>query len=148
MTMAATAVEQEVQAKVDEWLGCIENLDFERMPKVWDMDFVGLVYQPEEYEEPWTTGEELLKYWANVPTIIENVPAWHATRHEITVIGDVAVVFSILETSIKIKEVPKKFEGPVRLSMALRRTDDGWKLIHYHESRLVSVESILAELTA
>jgi ketosteroid isomerase-like protein len=38
------------------------------------------------------------------------------------------------------------FDGEVRCSFVLRRTPDGWRLVHYHESRLVGVDEALASL--
>lgn len=139
---------EEVRAAVDAWLAAINRLDFEAMKGLWDADFDGLVYQPEEYESPFRRWEDILRYWSNVPNVVESVPEWREIDGHIAVIDNVAVVYSKLMTSIRIRDVEKPFNGEVRLSLALRRTPDGWRLIHYHESRLVSVESVVAELTA
>ncbi len=143
----ATAHEH-VRAACDAWLAAVGRLDFEAMKGLWDADFDGLVYQPEEYESPLCRWEDILRYWSEVPTVVESVPEWREIDGHIAVIGEVAVVYSKLMTRIRIRDIEKTFNGEVRLSLALRRTPAGWRLIHYHESRLVSVESVVAELTA
>jgi ketosteroid isomerase-like protein len=140
--------QQEVRAACDAWIAAVNALDFESMKALWDADFGGLVYQPEEYEDPMYRWEDILTYWSNVPTIVESVPEWREIDSQIGVVGDAALVYSKLWTSIRIRAVEKPFDGELRCSLGLRKTPSGWRLIHYHESRLVSVESVIEELTA
>jgi ketosteroid isomerase-like protein len=138
----------EVRAACAAWIAGVRALDFDAMEGLWDAEFDGLVYQPEEYDSPFTRWEEILAYWRNVPAVVESIPEWREIDGHIAIIGEVAVVYSKLMTSIRIRDVAKPFDGELRCSLALRRTASGWGLIHYHESRLVSVESVIAELTA
>jgi ketosteroid isomerase-like protein len=143
-----SADEQAVRAALDAWHQAIQQLDFPAMAGMWDAAFPGrLVYQPEEYEEPFCTYDDIKEYWGRVPAVVTSVPEWRALSTEVAVVQDVAVAYSRLWTSIRIKDVDKSFDGELRCSYAFRRTPDGWRLIHYHESRLVSVESVVASLT-
>ena len=142
------AAHAEVQATCDAWNAAVKALDFDAMKTLWDAEFDDLVYQPEEYESPFSTWPDILEYWSKVPTIVESVSAWQEIDGHIAVIGDAAVVYSKLMTSIRIRDVEKPFDGELRCSLGLRRTATGWRLIHYHESRLVSVESVIEQLTA
>jgi ketosteroid isomerase-like protein len=139
---------EEVRAACDAWNAAVNALDFEAMKDLWDAEFDGLVYQPEEYAGPLCRWEEILAYWSKVPAVVESVPEWREVDGHIAVIDTVALVYSKLRTSIRIHDVEKSFDGELRCSLGLRRTSAGWRLIHYHESRLVSVESVIEELTA
>jgi hypothetical protein len=115
--------EQCVRATVDAWLDAISQLDFAAARELWDAESDGhLLYQPEELERPMTTIAELVDYWAWVPGPIESVPEWRA-----------------IETNVQ-------FDGVVPCTLGLRDGADGWRLVHHHESRLVSVEEAQSSL--
>ena len=141
--------EQDVRATIGAWLAAVERVDFATAATLWDAEYDGLLYQPEEIEQPMTRYRELLEYWAWVPGHVEAVPAWRATAVEIQMFDGVALAWTNLDTSIKLRDVEKTFDGVVRCTFGLRETAAGWKFVHYHESRLVgSVEDITAMLTA
>ena len=141
------ASERAVREICDAWLQCVRTLDFAAARRLWDPDLAGLLYQPEELEEPMTTIEELVDYWAWVPGHVEAVPEWRAIATRVQVIDGVAMAWQKLTTRIKLKDIDETFDGIVRCSLGLRETAGGWRLVHYHESRLVSVESAVASLT-
>jgi ketosteroid isomerase-like protein len=140
--------EQQVRSTCEAWLEAIRNLDFDATAQLWDAEFDGLLYQPEELGEPMTTHAELVEYWAWVPGHVESVPRWHAESVEVQVLGGVAMVWLKLDTSIKLKGYDQTFDGVVRCSLGLREAAAGWKLIHYHESRIVSLEEVQTALAA
>jgi len=144
---APADAEQAIRSTCTEWYGAIERLDFPALRALWDPEFPDFVYQPEEYENPIRDWVELLQYWDAVPTLVEGVPRWSEIETDVAVVGRAAMVFSRLDTSIRIRDMAKPFDGEVRCSLGLHEVGDGWRLIHYHESRLVSVESVLAELS-
>lgn len=139
--------ETAIRETCTSWANAVESLDFDAMRELWDLDYEHLVYQPEEFERPWHTGAEIVAYWDNVPNVVESVPEWREIDTDVALLGDAALVYSRLSTSIKIKDVDRPFDGELRCSLGLRRTSDGWRLIHYHESRLVAVEDVIAALT-
>ncbi|MCW2952978.1 MAG: Ketosteroid isomerase [Conexibacter sp.] len=143
-----TAAEQDVRATCDAWLSAIRSLDFAATKELWDEGFDGnLLYQPEELEQPMTTIRALVDYWAWVPGHVEAVPEWDAAETAVQVIGNAAMVWQKLTTSIKLRDVERTFDGIVRCSLGLRATEGRWKLVHYHESRVVSLEYAVASLT-
>lgn len=145
-SLSATA-EQAVRSTCTEWYGAIERLDFSVLRALWDSEFPDFVYQPQEYVEPIRDWDELLRYWDEVPALVESVPRWAEIETDVAVIGPAALVFSRLDTSIRVRDMVKPFDGEMRCSLGLHEVDGAWRLIHYHESRLVSVESVLAELS-
>lgn len=142
-----TSAEQAVRNTCTQWYAAIERLDFPALQALWDFQFSDFVYQPEEYEEPIRDWEELLQYWEAVPTLVESVPRWTELETDVAMVGRAAFVFSRLDTSIRIRDMSRPFDGEVRCSLGLHEVNGNWRLVHYHESRLVSVESVLAELS-
>jgi ketosteroid isomerase-like protein len=136
-----------VRETCDAWLRCVRDLDFATARGLWDAERDGeLLYQPEELEEPMTTIQALVDYWAWVPGHVAAVPVWDLEATRVQVLGSVAMVWQRLATSIRLKGADGTFDGVVRCSLGLRETYAGWRLVHYHESRLVSVESAVASL--
>ncbi|MCW3002405.1 MAG: Ketosteroid isomerase [Conexibacter sp.] len=142
-----TAAERAVRETCDAWLQAIGNLDFAATRRLWDSEIDGLLYQPEELEEPMTTIQELVDYWAWVPGHVESVPEWRAIGTRVQVLDGSAMVWQKLTTRIKLKGIDDTFDGIVRCTLGLRESDAGWRLIHYHESRVVSVQSAVESLT-
>jgi ketosteroid isomerase-like protein len=139
-------VESEIRETVQAWLSAVQSLDFQAARRLWDGEFDGLLYQPEEHEFPMTDWASIERYWDNVPELVEDVVQWAEIASDVAVLNDVAMVFTRLDTSIKIQDVPVTFDGVVRCSMGLHRKNGSWLLVHYHESRLVAVEDVVAAL--
>lgn len=141
------SAEDDVRRTVSTWLAAVKRLDFHSARQLWDAGFDGLVYQPEEHEVPMTEWSDIVRYWDNVPMLIERVPVWDEIASDVALIDGVALVLSRLRTSIKIRDLEPTFDGEVRCSMGLRRTDAGWRLVHYHESRQVAITDVISKLT-
>jgi ketosteroid isomerase-like protein len=139
--------ERAVRETITGWLASMKALDFATGQQFWDSDFPGLVYQPEEHVVPVTGWAELLRYWQGVSGHVEAVPEWDEIHTDVAVLGDAAFGFSRLSTRIKLRDAEPTFDGQVRCSFVLRRSPAGWRLVHYHESRLVGVDEALASLT-
>jgi ketosteroid isomerase-like protein len=144
-----TSAEQDIESICTSWHRAIETLDFVAAEALWDGESDGaLLYQPEEFEQPMTTVAELEDYWAKVPGHVEAVPEWRPVESKVQVIDSAGMVWQKLETKIKLRGVEPTFDGIVRCSLGLRDTPEGWRLVHYHESRLVSVEHAIESLQA
>jgi ketosteroid isomerase-like protein len=141
-----TSDEQAVRRTITGWLQSMKALDFTAGQQFWDRDFDGLVYQPEEHVVPVTGWEDLLRYWDGVSGHVESVPEWDEIATDVAVLGDAAFGFTRLSTRIKLRDAEPTFDGEVRCSFVLRRTPAGWRLVHYHESRLVGVDEALESL--
>jgi ketosteroid isomerase-like protein len=142
-----TSAERDVRSTCEAWLRAIQELDFDAARALWDDEFDGLLYQPEELEQPMTTIQQLVDYWAWVPGHVASVPEWRALETEVQILDGAALVWQKLNTRIELRDVAGTFDGIVRCTLGLRHSGRGWRLIHYHESRLVSVESAIESLT-
>lgn len=90
----------------------IQAMDPAAMRRLWDYTFDHLVYQPEEYERPCRNWDEIVSYLSYIPGV--------------AVVGDVAIVYSLVMTSFQIKDAEEPLEGEVRFTFGLRRTPEGW----------------------
>jgi ketosteroid isomerase-like protein len=141
-----TSDEQSVRRAITGWLRSMKALDFTTGQQYWDADFDGLVYQPEEHVVPVTDWDALLRYWDGVSGHVEAVVEWDEIATDVALLGDAAFGFARLSTRIKLRDAEPTFDGEVRCSFVLRRTPAGWRLVHYHESRLVGVDEALESL--
>ena len=141
-----TSDEQSVRRAITGWLESMKALDFTAGQQYWDSDFDGLVYQPEEHVVPVTDWDALLRYWDGVTGHVEAVVEWDEIATDVAHLGDAAFGFARLKTRIKLRDAEPTFDGEVRCSFVLRRTPAGWRLVHYHESRLVGVDEALESL--
>ena len=130
-----TAQEKEVKAVCDAWGQAMQAMDFGAHDALWDRDYEHFVYQPEEFERPCRDWEGFQKYLAYIPGAVTRVAKWDEIETDIAVIGDAAIVFTLLRIAFEFKGVDEPFEGDVRFTLGLRRTADGWRLFHCHESR-------------
>lgn len=123
----------------------MQAMDVVAMEKLWDREYAHLVYQPEEYEQPCRSWEEIVAYLEYIPGAVESIPVWREIDSDVALLGDAAIVYSQFTTSFKLKDVDEPLEGDVRFSFALRRTVDGWRFVHAHESRQLVVEDVVGE---
>lgn len=138
--------DQEIDVVYNAWEDAWRQIDVSRIKELWDQDFDGLVYQSEDNPEPLTTWKEISDYWDAAPTILESVEEWRSVQRETCIVGDVALVFTKIKMGLRIHGVSSPFEGNIRCSLIMHKTGGGWRLIHYHESRAVDLDALLAEL--
>jgi ketosteroid isomerase-like protein len=130
-----TTQEKEVKAVCDAWGRAMQEMDFGAHDALWIRDDEHFVYQPEEFERPCRTWEEFQKYLAYIPTAVTKVAEWRELETDIAIVGDAAIVYTLLHVVFEFKDVEEPFGGDVRFTLGLRRTEDGWRLFHCHESR-------------
>jgi ketosteroid isomerase-like protein len=130
-----TAEEQDVKAVCDAFRQAMQAMDFDALAGLWDRDHEHFVYQPEEFERPCRSWDEFRAYLDYIPGAVESVPEWREIETDVAVVGDAAIVFTRVHVAFDLKGVEELFEGDSRFTLGLRRTPDGWRLIHGHESR-------------
>lgn len=119
----------------------MQAMDLAALENLWDDGYEHLVYQPEEYAQACSTWEEIVAYWSYIPTVIDRITEWRELGADIAVIGDAAIVYWTCRTGFRFKDSDETLEGDIRFTLGLRRTADGWRLIHCHESRRLVVEA-------
>lgn len=126
----------------DHWRGAWLSLDVDDMLAAFDETFDGLIYLAEEAGMA-AVGEPALRtYWERTTkTVLSAVTKWTPIGEvQVVVIDDrTALIFSRLDTRLHIRGIQRPLDGPLRISLLVRRrpSDDRWKIIHYHESRQI-----------
>jgi ketosteroid isomerase-like protein len=110
------------------------HLDPEQLASIWDREHEPLVYVAQEKEEPIHAWAAIQRYLAALPEHLEEVLAKDLDDVQIDVIGDTALAFFTSRSSVKLKGRPTKYEPIGHVSMIFRRTSEGWRAIHFHES--------------
>lgn len=134
-----TTDEQAVINTYQEWARAFQAIDADAMKAVFDQDYPGILYQAEEQTEPFYTWQAIDEYWSAAPNIVDKIPEWRELTRKVSLDSDSAFVYSKLQTHLEVKGGKQPLLGELRVSMGLRKTDNGWKICHYHESRHVDI---------
>lgn len=111
------------------------------MVSLFDKDFDGVIYQAEENPGGLTSYKEVEAYWHNAHNLLENVTEWTELTKSISLLGpNVGMVWAELMTALKTTVMPQSVVGKVRCSIGVRKGNQGWKIVHYHESRQLLAE--------
>lgn len=143
--MAEANVPREAIAVYEQWKKAFQSLDAPVMKSLFDADYPGFAYQAEEIPGAHKSSRELAAYWDNALEVVESVPQWDETERHVGVTGDVVTVFAIATVTLKIKGVAKPFtDKPLRTTHVIHKRDGKWKILQYHESRVLDLAAILA----
>jgi ketosteroid isomerase-like protein len=137
--------EEAVRSMCTAYGEAMQAMDLAAITRLWDEGNEHLVYQPEEYAQACRTWDEIVAYWSHIPEVLDRIREWREVGSDVAVVGDVALVYSTVATSFQIKAVDEPFDGDVRFSFGLRRTDEGWRFFHCHESRQLVVDDVTTD---
>jgi ketosteroid isomerase-like protein len=123
-----------VAAAVETYRLGFLRLDPEQLASVWDRQHEPLVYIAQEKDEPIHGWAAIQLYLAGLPEHLDRVLSKELEDVKIDVLGDTAIVFFTSRSSVKLKGRPTKYDPIGHVSMIFRRTSEGWRAIHFHES--------------
>jgi uncharacterized protein (TIGR02246 family) len=139
----AATDETDVMDVVRRFSQTFDTLDVDQFIKLWANEASLIVYQPEELLSPIYDLKSLRAYFANLANVIRGFRDTKVIDLRIDVTGDTATVFVRFWTRIAFAREAKVLDGQIRQTFLLRRRDDRWRLVHYHESRQVpGLESV------
>jgi hypothetical protein len=72
----------------------------------------------------------------SLPEVIKGVEGVRPIDFNIDVLDDVAHAYARAWVRLSFHKLDQAVEGEVRQSFFLRKTKSGWRIFHYHESRL------------
>jgi ketosteroid isomerase-like protein len=110
------------------------HLDPQQLASIWDRKHEPLVYVAQEKDEPIHGWAAIERYLAALPEHLEDVSAKDLDDLQIDVLGDTAIAFFTSRSSVKLKGRPTTYEPIGHVSMFLRQTSEGWRVVHFHES--------------
>lgn len=130
----------EIAAFLDSYFEAWNRYDVSAMKALWDGDEPTPIYVAEECD-PHIGWDAILGYWGVDRSKSERLVTWKTlTVREGAPGCAVALIDANWSTYIPGSRLyPRPFGGPVRISVALRRTGDSWKLFHYVEAPLASI---------
>lgn len=132
--------EMDVRATCEAFGRAMQAMDFDALDDLWDRENPNFVYQPEEYERPCRNWEEFQAYLSYIPGAVESVLEWREIESDVAIIGDAAIVYSVVHLSFDFKGVDEPLEGDARFTFGLRRVAGRWRLFHCHESRQTALD--------
>lgn len=137
-TDAATDTKQQQQAVMKvlrQFSDAYNSFDTDAFMATWDDSAERIVHMPEELRSAIFDRKALRDYFDNVPNVIKGMHDVKVIDFELDVEGDSAAVFVRFWARLSFARVPESVDGQIRQSFFLRKRADGWKIVHYHESR-------------
>jgi hypothetical protein len=132
---AETKTDQDaILATLRRFSRAFDSFDTEQFMSTWDEE-AEIVYQPEELLYPIFDRDDLRAYFDHLPEVIRRFNDNRVIDFKLQTHGDLATVYVRFWSRISFAKVPQTADGQIRQSFVLRRRDDGWRLVHYHESR-------------
>lgn len=128
-----------IRSAVTAFAEAMKAMDQVALEALWDREHEHLVYQPEEYERPCRTWEQIVEYWSYIPGAVSEIAEWRGLDLDVAVLGDAALVYAAFRTVFVLRESGESLEGDVRFTFGLHRVGDTWRFIHCHESRQLVV---------
>ena len=124
-----------VKKVVRRWARAFSALDADGVLGVWDKSYPKIMHQAEEFPDPIRGFDELTYYNRAMMRLASNLRDQSLIDMEADVIGDMAWCYIRGTITFDIPKLDKPITGKTRQTFILRKTADGWKVIHYHESR-------------
>lgn len=139
----------EIGAMLQRWIEAFCVVDSETMTSFWPQDYPDIVYQSEENARALSSYQEIKAYWhEQVPPTLESIAKVEDTDIRIHLHGDIATVYLSALASAKFPGSEHLYVAPFRASIVMRRFDDGWKFVHYHESRILDLHRVTDALNS
>ncbi len=135
MISELTQAKKDITSLLDRWADSYIAKDLAGLRIIWDESYNDLVYQGEEFPGPFTSWKQIKHYYRELlAKLVEKVNRWDRTGLWIDVFHDVAYAFTTTDFSLIVKGIPEPYSGTARQTFIFRKVDEGWKVIHYHES--------------
>ena len=122
-------------ATIDTCVTAWNALDVDALYGLWDADAAAIHYVAEELEQPLYRLDDVLDYWRRTAEIVTRVSMTTADRRIQPLGSDYCVATYAMHADIDLSS-SGAIGVDLRVSAILRRTDNGWRFIHYVEAPL------------
>lgn len=133
--MDTEAEKDQVRKTIKRWAKAFGTKDLAGILAEWDLDYPHIVYQAEEYPDPLRGAKEIEFYYRGITQLAQNLRGQSVIDFDVDVIGEVAWCYLRGTITFDILNSEQKVSGEVRQTFLLRKTERGWKIIQYHDSR-------------
>ena len=135
MAESVEADREAVKKVVRRWARAFSSGDADAVLAVWDRAYPMIRHQAEEFPDPLRGWDELSHYNRTMVRLASGFRDQSVLDLEADVIGDMAWCYLRGTITFDVETMSKPITGVARQTFILHRTADGWKVIHYHESR-------------
>lgn len=134
------SIDQEITDYLDGYFEAWNRYDVPAMTALWDEDEPLPIYLAEEMD-PRIGWGAVLGYWNVDRSKSERLVTWRNLTVKEAAPGLAIALFDANWSSYVpgSRLYPKPFGGPVRITTAMRRKPDGWRMFHYVEAPLASI---------
>jgi len=123
----------EVDEVIREWYLALNANDVDRVKSIWDRTYDQLVYIAEENNEALYGWSGVEGYYDGLKSDVGSVE-WKIDDLQTDVIGEAAWAYLTYVVEVEMKSFNRTMTFNGRNTFMLRKTDNQWKIIHYHES--------------
>lgn len=135
MTDDLDADRDAVKRVVRRWARAFSANDAEGVLAVWDSTYPHIIHQAEEFPDPIRGWDELRHYNTTMMKIASNLRDQAVADLEADILGDVGWVYLRGSITFDVAGMDEPICGEARQTFILRKRDNEWRVIHYHESR-------------
>jgi ketosteroid isomerase-like protein len=135
MTTDIETDREAVKKVVRRWARAFSSNNADAVLAVWDRDYPLIRHQAEEFPDPLRGWDELVHYNRVMAGLASGFRDLSVLDLDADVIGDMAWCYLRGTVTFDIPTLSTPITGATRQTFILHRTGDGWKVIHYHESR-------------
>jgi len=138
MAQQETGTQKAVADLVETYRQGFLQLDPIRLGSVWDREHIPLIYIAMERPEPIQGWSAIEHYFEALPQHLEQMVEKKIDSLRVDVFGDAAAAFFEFHSIVKLKGSEGLYRPSGRVTMLFKRTQAGWRAIHYHESALAA----------
>jgi uncharacterized protein (TIGR02246 family) len=138
MTQQETSTQRAVADLVETYRQGFLQLDPRRLGSIWDREHVPLIYVAMERPEPIQGWSAIENYFEALPQHLEQMVEKKIDPIKVDAFGDAAAAFFEFHSTVKLKGGEGLYRPSGRVTMLFKRTQAGWRAIHYHESALAA----------
>lgn len=125
---------QAIAALVESYRLGFETMDVDRLASIWDQDYGDLIYVALEAASPIRGREGIAKYYRRVAGQFEAVMRMSVDDLSVDILGDAAFAWCTFHFAAVFKGRREPHLADARVTFLFRRSQAGWRVIHYHES--------------
>jgi ketosteroid isomerase-like protein len=125
----------EIGELIEQYRRGFATLDAQLLQSLWDSDY-DVIYVPIEKAEPIRGWLAIAHYYEQLNTIFSHADMMEIGDLSVDVLGDIGIAYFTFRFVGQMIGRSEPFRVMGRNTLIVRRTGEGWKGIHYHESRV------------
>lgn len=125
---------REIADVVEQYRRGVAGVDAPMLKEIWAHDHADLVYVASELARPMRHWREIARYYDGMVSSIRSVETMDVADLTVEATGDFGYAFFRARCEGWGADEDEHFSVDITVTVVLQRRDDGWKVIHFHES--------------